>query len=74
MARLPDGWVFIPKMKDAITIELKQMELVTCRHCKHGHKYEFCVKCENAGNPGMFATYHRFDWFCADGEEEDAKM
>lgn len=43
-------------------------ELVRCKDCKHGHKYEFCVKCENAGNPGMFATYHRFDWFCADGE------
>lgn len=45
-------------------------ELVRCKDCKHGHKYEFCVKCENVGNPGMFATYHRFDWFCADGERK----
>ena len=49
------------------------VEVVRCKDCKHGHKYEFCVKCENAGNPGMFATYHRFDWFCADGERKEGR-
>ena len=43
-------------------------ELIRCKDCKHARIYENCVKCENAGNPGMFATYHQIDWFCADGE------
>lgn len=72
MARLPDGWVFIPRMKDAITIELKQMELVTCRHCKHcftgGENILYNV-CELNHN-----KVQSDDWFCADGEEEDAEM
>ena len=73
MARLPDGWVFIPRMKDAITIELKQMELVTCRHCKHyryyGLSYDTISECKigHCENPDEY-------WFCADGEEEDAEM
>ena len=46
-------------------------ELIRCKDCKHARIYENCVKCENAGNPGMFATYHRFNWFCADGERKD---
>lgn len=68
MARLPDGWVFIPMMKDAITIELKQMELVTCQHCKHGEPGAcgYGVDCDG--------VWHEADWFCADGEEEDAEM
>lgn len=72
MARLPDGWVFIPIMKDAITIELKQMELVTCQHCKHrftdGKNVLYNV-CELNHN-----KVQSDDWFCADGEEEDAEM
>ena len=47
---------------------MNQIEIVRCKDCKHGKIYENCVKCENAGNPGMFATYHQIDWFCADGE------
>ena len=46
-------------------------ELIRCKDCKHARIYENCVKCENAGNPGMFATYHRTDWFCADGERKN---
>ena len=46
--------------------------LVRCKDCKHAKIYENCVKCENAGNPGIFATYHRIDWFCADGEPKDS--
>jgi hypothetical protein len=74
MAKLPDGWVFIPMTKDAITIELKQMELVTCQHCRHykpytgrvsGNQYFQCEVLDQDTEP---------DWFCADGEEEDAKM
>ena len=35
MANLPDGWVFVPKMKDILTVTVEQKELVCCRHCKH---------------------------------------
>ena len=48
-------------------------ELIRCEDCKHARIYENCVKCENAGNPGMFATYHQIDWFCADGERKESK-
>ena len=67
MARLPDGWVFIPRMKDAITIELKQMELVTCRHCKHCF-----TDCENVLYNVCELNHNKVqsdDWFCADGEK-----
>lgn len=35
MAKLPDGWVFTPKMKDALTITLEEKELIRCCHCIH---------------------------------------
>ena len=35
MAILPDGWVFIPKMKDIQTITVEEKELVCCCKCKH---------------------------------------
>ena len=49
----------------------RDAEIVRCKNCKHARIYENCVKCENAGNPGMFATYHQIDWFCADGERAE---
>ena len=63
-----DMWVI---KDDALELLKKQQQIVRCEDCKHGRIYENCVKCENAGNPGMFATYHRFNWFCADGERKD---
>jgi len=35
MAKLPDGWVFIPKQVKRTTIDIEQHELVMCRNCKH---------------------------------------
>ena len=70
MAKLPDGWVFIPRTKDAITIEVEQRELVTCRNCKHykfyGLQSETVSECElmHTENPAE-------DWWCADGEKAD---
>ena len=52
------------------TPTIDAVPVVRCKDCKHVRIYENCVKCENAGNPGMFATYHRIDWFCADGERK----
>ena len=57
--------------KDALELLKSHPQIVRCKDCKHGRIYENCVKCENAGNPGMFATYHRIDWFCADGERKE---
>lgn len=54
-----------------LTMLKEQEEVVRCKDCKHVKIYENCVKCENAGNPGMFATYHKNDWFCADGEAKE---
>ena len=74
MAKLPDGWVFIPMMKDAITIELKQMELVTCRHCKHYKPYTGRVSGNQYFQCEVLTMDTDPDWFCPDGEEEDAEM
>lgn len=35
MAKLPDGWVFIPKMKNILTVTVEQKELICCRNCIH---------------------------------------
>lgn len=37
MAKLPDGWVYIPKWKDRdiMTVEVEQRELVCCKRCTH---------------------------------------
>lgn len=35
MANLPDGWVFVQKMKDISTVTVEQKELVCCRSCVH---------------------------------------
>ena len=37
MAKLPSGWIFIPKVKtgDRRTIEIEQRDLVMCRECKY---------------------------------------
>ena len=35
MAKLPDGWIFRPKMKNAVTITIEKTELIICEHCKH---------------------------------------
>ena len=33
MAKLPDGWVFIPKPVKRTTIDIEKHELVMCRNC-----------------------------------------
>lgn len=67
-----DALVLLKEQKEIIDRFLKAPDAMThCKDCKHGRIYENCVKCENAGNPGMFATYHQIDWFCADGECKD---
>jgi hypothetical protein len=61
MAKLPDGWIFIPKFKDLTTITVEQKELVCCKNCKQAEQCEIY-----AGWDGQHP-----DWFCADGERRD---
>lgn len=35
MAKLPDGWVFMPRMTGAANYVLETRELVKCKNCKH---------------------------------------
>lgn len=40
MAKLPDGWVFIPKVVAKGTkIEVTEHELVLCKNCIHAKQY-----------------------------------
>lgn len=33
MMKMPDGWVFIAKIKGRTTIEMTQEELIMCKNC-----------------------------------------
>lgn len=63
MARLPDGWVFIPRVEGprkedgqlVVTVSVDEKELVMCKHCKYRYNCKHC---------------HGDDWYCADGEQE----
>ena len=66
MAKLPDGWILIPRMKDAITIEVEQRELVTCKHCQHADCFDKFIVCRKAEKKLV-----PLDFFCADGERID---
>ena len=59
---LEDDW---KRLKELLK---EQEEVVRCKDCKHGYECEFDIKCENEGNPQMFGTRHKPNWFCADGE------
>ena len=67
MAKLPSGWIIIPRMTYKITIELIERKLVTCAECEY-------AECE--GRDGLIVCCndgagHRPDWFCADGEMKE---
>jgi hypothetical protein len=68
MAELPAGWIFIPKMKDAVTITVEKRELVVCKDCKYSEK--MCKPWDDIVCTRNRAT-HCPDWFCADGERRD---
>lgn len=65
--RLPDGWLFTPKMdkKDRTKIIIEQIEIVRCRNCRHystkgcGAGYGWCYRRDFGTND---------EWYCADGE------
>lgn len=70
MAKLPDGWIFMPRMNEhnRLQIYLEQQKLVTCKSCTYWDDSSevrflggwcFCDKLQFSTSP---------DWFCADGE------
>ena len=66
MAKLPDGWVFIPKHVKRTTINIEQHELVMCRNCVHRDPEDH--KCDH--------HWHAYsplpvddDFWCAYGEK-----
>ena len=70
MAMLPDGWVFRPKMENAMTISVEQRELVLCRHCKHWIPGEID---DNDNFIPPRCEFHGGGWscdnWCSDGEK-----
>lgn len=64
---LPSGWIFIPKMKDALTITVEQRELITCAKCRHRDLKS--GKCNSGGMPWdtQFLPVPD-DWYCPNAE------
>lgn len=61
MAKLPSGWIFIPRaIKKGTAIEVEQKELVTCKDCKH-HDGIRCFRWNSTIITG-------FDDFCSNAE------
>jgi hypothetical protein len=62
----PFGWVFIPKMKDAVTVSVDNKPIVLCQDCKHYFKddngYVAVGRCD------LNHESIRSNFFCADGE------
>ena len=83
MANLrPFGWIFTPRMKDALTIAIDNREIVLCINCKHrpkvadeseigGFGLEFPDQvCPCQCLDGYYSWMPRDNWFCGDGEKE----
>jgi len=75
MAKMPDGWIFIPKEKSRTEIELVPSELVFCHNCK----YSAMLYADDRFMDG-YCQRHNIavseTFYCADGkprkDEEDA--
>lgn len=65
MAKLPDGWMCIPKPGKGPTIYIEQRELVMCKNCKHRDPED--GRCDS-GHSIRWNLPRPDDWFCADGE------
>ena len=64
----PFGWVFIPRMKDALTIEVDHKPIVLCKDCRQWDE-EGSVMGRGWCGWHMKSTGPCF--FCADGEKEE---
>ncbi len=80
MAKMPDGWIFIPKEKSKTEFELVSRELVCCRNCKwwdqkDDSSYGYCRASDHwyRSKHWEISIYrvYQADWFCADGERRE---
>lgn len=71
MARLPDGWIFIPRL-EGTTVNVIKKPLVICKHCT---SWEADWKPNYAKDDEHFCPMVSFvtsgDWFCAYGEQKE---
>ena len=63
----PFGWVFVPRMKDAITINIEHKEIVLCQDCK---QWDEDGSYMGRGWCGWHMKSTGPWFFCADGEKE----
>ena len=79
MAKLPSGWILIPKpVNNGTAVEIEQRELITCKDCVYfvrdvicvcGEHYDGCYAWEDDGGESPVEE----DWFCSKAERrEDA--
>lgn len=66
MAKLPDGWVFIPKQVKGPTVDIEKRELVMCRNCRHRDQEDF--KCDHYWNANSPLPADD-DFWCAYGKK-----
>lgn len=51
MAKLPDGWLFVPKVsKKLTTIEITEQELIMCRNCEEYKEWGDTMCCMRLGS------------------------
>lgn len=72
MAKLPSGWIFIPRYKGLdlthIEVELEERKLVTCRECVHHHYDSDRIPyCDNVD----YGYGWEDDDYCSKGEKRD---
>ena len=79
MAKLPSGWILIPKsVNNGTAIEIEQRELITCKECKYFERdipdyngsYNGCSVWLTDGDECAVVNE---DWFCSNARRrEDA--
>ena len=81
MARFPDGWVFIPKVSGpkledgelVETVSVDERELVMCKNCAHCYFASNRPPAERAYVCGIFGHDVALDFYCKNGEWEEAE-
>ena len=73
MAKMPDGYVFIPRVTEIktddksviVNAEVEEKELVMCRSCRYGHPLDHeWYKCHK----NTLFKLNKGTFYCADGE------
>lgn len=81
MARMPDGWVFTPKVsgpkledgKLVATVSVDERELVMCNNCTHCYFASNRVPAEKAYVCSIFGYDVALDFYCKNGERRNGE-